>query len=139
MINATWRNETELKKRTPLRAVFLTIYFVMLVLLPLAAMATGESVSSIGHAKTGPFVDKLIFKMILEGEEREIEALVNNEIDAIDNAIFPEYLSQLENAENGTTRMTDSSSSPCDGELSKNRCPDYYSLRKPSIRSLSSL
>jgi ABC-type transport system substrate-binding protein len=100
LLDVTWRSGLEMEERIISRAVFLWIFFALLFLSPTGVIATGELVGPVGNTKTGPFVDKLIIKRAFEGEESQIEALINNEIDAIDDAISPDYVAQLENAEN---------------------------------------
>ncbi|TFG11378.1 hypothetical protein EU537_12540 [Candidatus Thorarchaeota archaeon] len=90
----------EMEQRIISRVVFLWLFFGLFIVSPLNAIGTRELVGPAGHIKTGPFLDKLIIKRAFEGEESRIEALINNEIDAIDDAISLDFLAQLENAEN---------------------------------------
>ncbi len=49
--------------------------------------------------KTGPFVDKLVFRVIT-GDDQQVLALQNNEIDLIGEQIDPAYLPSLQAADN---------------------------------------
>ena len=52
-----------------------------------------------GNEWTGPWIDKIIYRIIPPDEEC-VEALLNGNVDIIGGQIEPKYLDQLENAEN---------------------------------------
>jgi len=53
--------------------------------------------------KNGPFVDKIQFKVMPGGDDQQVLALLNDEIDLIDSSIHPSFLSQLNLSENVNT------------------------------------
>ncbi len=55
--------------------------------------------------KSGPFVDKLVFNVITQ-EDQRVLALMNDEIDVIDDTVDPIFLEVLESAENIETSTT---------------------------------
>ncbi|MHA2423245.1 MAG: ABC transporter substrate-binding protein [Candidatus Thorarchaeota archaeon] len=61
--------------------------------------AFAQAQTALGHAKTGPFVDKIVFDVITQ-EDQQVIALQDNEIDIIDQQLDPTYLDTLVEAEN---------------------------------------
>ncbi len=49
--------------------------------------------------KEGPFIDELVFK-VMEGDDQQVLALINDEIDLIGEMVDPSFLEQLVAAEN---------------------------------------
>ena len=47
---------------------------------------------------SGPFVDKIVFDVIT-GDDQQVFALINDDIDIIGDMIDPQYLEELEEAE----------------------------------------
>ncbi|MHA1933658.1 MAG: ABC transporter substrate-binding protein [Candidatus Thorarchaeota archaeon] len=87
----------ELNKYTTKRilGVSLAVAFVMMALSPALAQA---QTTDLGHLKTGPFLDRIVFDVI-EDETQQIISLQSNEIDIIDQQLDPLYLEALEEYE----------------------------------------
>ena len=83
----------ELNKDTTKRilGVSLAVAFVMMALSPALAQA---QTTDLGHLKTGPFLDRIVFDVI-EDETQQIISLQSNEIDIIDQQLDPLYLEAL--------------------------------------------
>lgn len=77
-------------------AFSLVAAFTLMALSPLFASA---QTMDLGGIKNGPFVDKLTFRVI-EGDDTQVLALQNNEIDLIGDMVDPTHLPTLEAAEN---------------------------------------
>lgn len=75
-------------------AISLVAAFTLMAVSPL--FVTSLAVSG---SKSGPYVDKLVFRVIT-GEDQEVLALQNNEIDLIGEMVNPTYLPALQAAEN---------------------------------------
>ena len=76
-------------------AVTLVATFMLMAFSPIFAAAQAVP----GHAKTGPYIDKLRFDVITS-DDLQVLALQNNEIDVIDSFLDPSFIPALEVAEN---------------------------------------
>jgi len=76
-------------------AITLVAAFALMAMSPI--FATAQTVS--GHAKTGPYIDKLRFDVITS-DDLQVLALQNNQIDLIDSFLDPTFIPALEVAEN---------------------------------------
>ncbi|MCK5238704.1 MAG: hypothetical protein KAR33_04095 [Candidatus Thorarchaeota archaeon] len=76
-------------------AISLTVAFLVMAVSPAFAQAQ----TTLGHFKTGPFVDKIVFDVITQ-EDQQVIALQDSEIDIIDQQLDPTYLETLIEAEN---------------------------------------
>ncbi len=72
---------------------------VVALLVSLEAMPAPCPGSLPGTIKSGPFIDKIIFKVITSSDE-QVLALLDNEIDLIGDFVNPSYLPALQQAEN---------------------------------------
>jgi len=61
--------------------------------------AFAQAQTTVGHFKTGPFVDKIVFDVITQ-EDQQVIALQDSEIDLIDQQLDPTYLETLQEADN---------------------------------------
>ncbi|MHA1772447.1 MAG: ABC transporter substrate-binding protein [Candidatus Thorarchaeota archaeon] len=77
-------------------AVSLVAAFTLMALSP--ALAKAQTMD-LGTLKTGPFVEKLVYNVI-EGDDQQVLALQNNEIDLIGDMVDPTHLATLSAAEN---------------------------------------
>ncbi len=71
---------------------------VVVLLVSLEAMPAPCLGSEPGTIKSGPFIDKIIFRVIT-GSDEQVLALLNNEIDAIGDSVSPTCLPDLMEAE----------------------------------------
>ncbi|MBD3408088.1 MAG: hypothetical protein GF411_18350, partial [Candidatus Lokiarchaeota archaeon] len=87
-----------MKNRTKKRAlgVFFIFAFMLMAVSPALVVAQDGLP---GHAKSGPYIDKLVFNVI-EGDDAQVLALQNDEIDLIGDMVDPGFLPQLEEDEN---------------------------------------
>ncbi|MFW9847835.1 MAG: ABC transporter substrate-binding protein [Candidatus Thorarchaeota archaeon] len=76
-------------------AISLVAVFLMMAVSPAFAQAQ----TTLGHFKTGPYVDKIVFDVITQ-EDQQVIALQDGEIDLIDQQLDPTYLETLEEADN---------------------------------------
>lgn len=76
-------------------AVTLAATFALMAVSPLFASAAAIP----GGAKNGPYVDKLVFRVIT-GTDQEVLSLLNDQIDLIGEMVDPQFLAQLQAAEN---------------------------------------
>ena len=79
---------------------FLSLVLIaeILILALLPASVRSLPLPALG-VKNGPFVDKLQFKVIT-GDDQQVLALQNDEIDLIDQSIHPSFILQLNSSEN---------------------------------------
>jgi len=77
-----------------LLAISLVAAFTMMAISPIFAKA---QTTDLGGLKTGPFVDKLVFNVI-EGDDQQVLALLNDEIDLIGDMVDPTHLPTLQGA-----------------------------------------
>ncbi|MHA1859357.1 MAG: ABC transporter substrate-binding protein, partial [Candidatus Thorarchaeota archaeon] len=75
-------------------AISLVAAFTMMAISPIFAKA---QTTDLGGLKTGPFIDKLVFNVI-EGDDQQVLALLNDEIDLIGDMVDPTHLPTLEGA-----------------------------------------
>ncbi|MFW9845437.1 MAG: ABC transporter substrate-binding protein, partial [Candidatus Thorarchaeota archaeon] len=73
------------------KALFVIILSAILV----SSLPSTTSQHVLENSNTGPFVDKLVYKVI-EGEDQNILALINDQIDIVGGQIDPIYLPQLD-------------------------------------------
>jgi len=76
-------------------AVTLAAAFTLMAISPFFVSAATVP----GSAKSGPYVDKLVFKVIT-GPDQQVLALLNNEIDLIGDMVDPQFLPSLQAADN---------------------------------------
>ncbi len=76
-------------------AITLVAAFALMAISPI--FATAQTIP--GHAKTGPYIDKLRFDVITS-DDLQVLALQNDEIDVIDSFLDPTFIPALEVAEN---------------------------------------
>ncbi|MHA1960435.1 MAG: ABC transporter substrate-binding protein [Candidatus Thorarchaeota archaeon] len=75
---------------------------LILVLSPFISLGTAESQGQMqvpGSIKNGPYVDRIVFDVILQDDQRVV-ALLNDEIDIIGEMIEPDFVEVLRNSEN---------------------------------------
>jgi len=77
-------------------ALSFVVAFLLMAVSPAFAQA---QTTDLGHSKTGPFVEKIVFDVITQ-EDQQVLALQDNEIDLIDQQLDPTYLETLLEAEN---------------------------------------
>jgi ABC-type transport system substrate-binding protein len=77
--------------RKKMLAIVLTSAFLFMAVSPLL----GEAVAVPGGLKNGPYIDKLVFR-VMTGEDQQVLSLLNDEIDIIDQQLDPVFLPQFE-------------------------------------------
>ena len=82
-----------LRNRTR-RAISLSMVMVFMYMIMSPALVTAQ-VTIPGGQKAGPYVDKLVFKVITQ-DDQQVLALQNNEIDLIGDMVDPSFLPALE-------------------------------------------
>ncbi|MGM0687887.1 MAG: ABC transporter substrate-binding protein, partial [Promethearchaeati archaeon] len=75
-------------------AVFLVAAFLFMAASPLFAKAQDD----LGHTKTGPFVEKIVYDVISQ-EDQAVLALQDGSIDLIGDMVDPSFLQELDEAE----------------------------------------
>lgn len=77
-------------------ALSFTLIITLMILSPIFVTAQDTLP---GNSKNGPFIEKLVFNVI-EGDDQQVLALQNDEIDLIGTMVDPQFLDTLTEAEN---------------------------------------
>jgi len=77
-------------------ALSFTLIITLMILSPIFVTAQDTLP---GNSKNGPFIEKLVFNVI-EGDDQQVLALQNDEIDLIGDMVDPQFLDTLTEAEN---------------------------------------
>lgn len=75
--------------------ITLALSFVLMAISPIM----GSAATVPGGAKTGPYVEKIVFKVIVGGDQ-EVLSLLNSGIDLIGEMVDPQFLASLQAADN---------------------------------------
>ncbi|MHA2140242.1 MAG: ABC transporter substrate-binding protein [Candidatus Thorarchaeota archaeon] len=82
-------------RKRRLLAISIVAAFAFMAISPIFAVA--QTVPYENTLQQGPYVDKLVYKVI-EGDDQQVLALINDQIDMIGDMIDPTYLPQLDAA-----------------------------------------
>jgi peptide/nickel transport system substrate-binding protein len=85
------------KDRRRVLALALVAAFAFMAISPI--FGTAQVFVVPGDEKTGPYVDKIVYNVI-EGDDQQVLALQNDEIDLIGDMVDPTHLPTLEDADN---------------------------------------
>ncbi|TXT54104.1 MAG: Periplasmic dipeptide transport protein [Candidatus Thorarchaeota archaeon] len=89
--------DIELKNITKKRALSVIFIFAFMLMAVSPGLIAAQGTLP-GHAKSGPYIDKLVFNVIT-GDDAQVLALLDDDIDLIGEQVDPSFLPQLEEAD----------------------------------------
>ncbi len=81
------------------RVVLCSVMVFLCATMAFFPVLTSGTVTSVIVSKNGPYLDKVLFKVIIQ-DDQQVSSLLNNEIDMIGDYIDPSFLGTLQEAEN---------------------------------------